>query len=111
MTRLIPPEATRVRFSHPAREDRYWWRIATGGETCVACVRQSLNRPDGVLDYTLVDLKHGVRGHVHGFDPTGIPGTCRLEDCERMVGLFESFGCIALSQLDNVVRLRFGDFR
>ena len=107
MTRRIPPDATRVRFSHPAWEDRYWWRIAARGVRCAASVRQSLNRPDGVLDYTLVDLKHGVRGHVRGFDPTGIPGTCRADDCRQAVELVESHG----AGLSDATPLWFGDFR
>ena len=95
MTRRIPPDAARVRFSHPAREDRYWWRIEARGLRCAACVRQSLNRPDGVLDYTIVDLKHGI------------PGTCRAGDCRQAVELVESHG----AGLVDAIPLWFGDFR
>lgn len=67
----------KVRFSSPAHESRYWWAIIECDERFLVCARERLVLPDGLVEYTVVDRRNGIRGHVPD-GRSGVTGACRL---------------------------------
>ena len=80
-------------FSSPAHESRYWWAIIECDERFLACARERLALPDGLVEYTVADRRDGIRGHV----PDGrssVTGACRPSDAAWLLEQARTHGLI-----------------
>ena len=99
-----------------APDGRLWWTVQAVSEHFAACVRQAPFEPRGVLQYTVLDWRNGVRGPCNLIGQGYGDGSYSPEECDRMLADFEhprgddDWPPLEVSQR-NWVRLRVLDHR
>lgn len=78
----------RLRLAHGT--DRWWWRVQAVSENFVACVHQQPFEPAGVLCYTVLDWRNGVRGPCNEIGQGWGDGTYSERECADMLTVFET---------------------
>lgn len=68
---------------------RRWWTVQAVSQNFAACVRQAPFQPAGVLEYTVLDWRNGVRGPCNLTGQGFGDGTYSAAECERMLVEFE----------------------
>lgn len=70
-------------------DGRRWWTVQAVSRNFAACVRQVPFQARGVLEYTVLDWRNGVRGPCNMVGQGFGDGTYSVEQCERMLVEFE----------------------
>lgn len=82
---------------------RWWWTVRAVGEHFAVLTRQAEFQPKGVLRYTVLDWRNGVRGPCDLVGQSWGDGTYSDRECAGLLAAFES-GEVRISQR-NWVRL------
>jgi hypothetical protein len=85
----------RVKLS--GTDSRLWWTVRAVSEHFVALVRQAEFRPKGVLRYTVLDWRNGVRGPCNLIGQGWGDGSYSEAECTAMLKEFEA-GQLEVSQ-------------
>lgn len=70
-------------------DGRRWWTVQAVSEHFAACVRQAAFEPAGVLEYTVLAWRNGVRGPCNLIGQGFGDGTYSPDECAEMLSLFE----------------------
>ena len=76
----------RIRFA----DDRRWWTVKAVTEHFAALTRQAEFQPSGVLCYTVLDWRNGVRGPCDLIGQGYGDGSYSEKQCAQMLALFEA---------------------
>jgi hypothetical protein len=68
---------------------RRWWTVQAVSEHFAACVRQAPFEAAGVLEYTVLDWRNGVRGPCDLIGQGYGDGSYSGAECDRMLAEFE----------------------
>lgn len=97
---------SRVRFSNDYRP-RNWWTVVTQSLHFDALVRQAAFQEKGILEYSVVDWRNGVRGACNLIGQGYGDGSYNHNECRRMLREFES-GRLEVSQR-NWIRIEISE--
>jgi hypothetical protein len=77
-----------VRLAHGS-PGRWWWTVRAVTENFVACVHQAPFHRRGVMFYTVLDWRNGVRGPCNLIGQGYGDGTYSEGECAKMLSEFE----------------------
>lgn len=88
----VEPMALRVgdklRLAHGS--SRWWWRVQAVSDYFAVCVHQQPFEAAGVLCYTVLDWRNGVRGPCNEIGQGWGDGSYSEAECVRMLAAFEA---------------------
>jgi hypothetical protein len=87
--------------------DRRWWTVKAVTDNFAALTRQAEFHPRGILCYTVLDWRNGVRGPCNLLGQGWGDGSYSEEQCATMLAEFEA-GQLEVSQR-NWVPIQFGE--
>jgi hypothetical protein len=72
-----------------APDGRLWWTVQAVSEHYAACVQQAPFQPKGILQYTVLDWRNGVRGPCDLIGQGYGDGSYSQAECAEMLADFE----------------------
>lgn len=70
--------------------DRLWWTVQAVSDNFAALVRQAEFEPRGVMCYTVIDWRNGVRGPCDLVGQGWGDGTYTVDECTELLDAFEA---------------------